>query len=166
MCVCRVLFIQKPSEVLCGFFVCMLFTAPSAAPQNPTSTTLNATAIQVQWEVVPEIDQNGIITFYEVQIDPAQFQDVSYVNVSEGSELVLVFDELEEFVEYNFTIRAYTSAGPGPFSDITTSRTDEAGEGNACGNVGKVVYCLRMFTALFFPLSKWCIFTCWSLLNK
>ena len=107
------------------------FPAPAAAPQNPSSTTLNATAIQVQWGVVPEIDRNGIITFYEVQIDPARFQDVRYENVS-SPELVLVVGGLEEFVKYNFNISAYTSAGPGPFSVITTSTTDPAGEWNAC----------------------------------
>ena len=107
------------------------FPAPVAAPQNPSSATLNATAIQVQWEEVPKIDQNGEIIYYEIRVAPAQFQDVSYVNVS-GSELVLVIDGLEEFVEYSFTIRAYTIAGPGPFSVVTTSTTDEAGEWNAC----------------------------------
>ena len=109
----------------------LAFSAPAAAPQNPSSTTLNATAIQVQWEEVPEIDQNGEIIYYEVRVDPAQFQDIRYESVS-GSELVLVVDELEESVEYNFTIRAYTNAGPGPFSIVTTNTTDEAGEWNAC----------------------------------
>ena len=108
-------------------FVCTLFPAPAAAPHNLTSTTINATAIQVQWEPVPEIDRNGQIISYEVRVDHAGFQNVSYVNVS-GSELVLVVDGLEEFVEYNFTIRAYTIAGPGPFSVITTSTTNQAGK--------------------------------------
>ena len=83
---------------------------------------------------MPEIDQNGIITHYEVRIEPAQFQSVKYENVS-GSELVVVVDELEEFVKYNFTVRAYTIAGPGPLSVITTSTTDQAGEWNACAIV-------------------------------
>ena len=83
---------------------------------------------------MPEIDRNGIITFYEVRVDSAQFQNISYVNVS-GSKLVLVVDGLEQFVEYNFTIRAYTIAGPGPFSVFTTSTTDQAGKRNSfeCG---------------------------------
>ena len=81
----------------------------------------------MQWEEVPEIDRNGIITFYEVRIDPAQFQDVSYTNVS-GSELVLVVGGLEEFVEYSFTIRAYTIVGHGPFSVVTINTTNQAGE--------------------------------------
>ena len=71
------------------------------------------------------MDQNGEIIFYEVRIDPAQFQDVSYVNVS-SSELMLVVVGLEEFVEYSFTIRAYTIIGPGPYSVVTTSTTDPA----------------------------------------
>ena len=79
----------------------------------------------MQWEEVPEIDQNGEIILYEARIDPAQFQDASYVNVS-SSELMLVVGGLEEFVEYSFTIRAYTIVGPGPYSVVTTSTTDPA----------------------------------------
>ena len=118
---------QQQRRFYVELFVCTLFPAPAAAPQNTSSTTINDTAIRVLWEEVPEIDRNGIIIYYEVRVDPAQFQDVRYVNVS-GSELVLMVDGLEEFVEYNFTVRAYTVAGPGPFGDITTDITDEASE--------------------------------------
>ena len=35
---------------------------------------------------------------------------------------------LEEYVEYNITVRAYTSVGPGPYSDPPiTERTMEDG---------------------------------------
>ena len=71
------------------------------------------------------MDQNGEIIFYEVRIAQAQFKLVSYMNVS-SSELMLVVDGLEEFVEYSFTIRAYTIVGPGPYSAVTTSTTDPA----------------------------------------
>ena len=105
----------------------------------------------MQWEAVPEIDQNGQIIAHEVRFGPAhtvwfsaldqygrliteevrvglaQLENVSYMNVS-GSDLVLVVDGLEEFVEYDFDVRAYTIAGPGPHSVITTSTTDQAGE--------------------------------------
>ena len=133
-CLCRLE--HKKQETIGDFArTCPFpFTAPTATPQNPLSTTLNATAIQVQWETVPEIDRNGIITFFEVRVHPVQFQDISYINVS-GSELVLVVGGLEEFVEYSFTIRAYTIAGPGKFSDVTTSTTNQAGKRNACGCV-------------------------------
>ena len=128
VCICIALFIpvmnMKTSNTEVLF---LLFPAPAAAPQNPSSTTLNATAIQVQWEQVPEIDRNGEIIYYEVRVDPAQFQSISDVNVS-GAELEVMVDGLEEFVQYNFTLRAYTSAGPGPFSNVTTNTTDQAGE--------------------------------------
>ena len=71
------------------------------------------------------MDQNGEIVLYEVRIDPAHVHDVSYLNVS-SLELVLVVYGLEEFVEYSFTIRAYTIVGPGPYSVVTTSTTDPA----------------------------------------
>ena len=87
---------------------------------------------------MPEIDQNGQLISYEVRVDPAHFQNVSYVNVS-GSELALVVDGLEEFVEYNFTIRAYTITGPGPFSVFTTSTTDQAGK-KVHLNVEEIMY--------------------------
>ena len=130
MCLCLVLIIQRQGRFYIGLFVYSLYPAPAAAPRNPTSVTINATAIQVQWEPVPEIHRNGRIIYYEVRVDPGQFQDVSYVNVS-GSELVVVVGGLEEFLEYAFTIRAYTVAGLGPFGVVTISTTDEAGKRNA-----------------------------------
>ena len=34
---------------------------------------------------------------------------------------------LEDYVEYNISVRAYTSVGPGPYSDPVTVRTSEDG---------------------------------------
>ena len=36
---------------------------------------------------------------------------------------------LQEFTEYNISVRAYTSVGPGPYSEEVTNRTFEDGEG-------------------------------------
>ena len=81
----------------------------------------------MQWEEVTEIYHNGEIILYEMQVDPAEIEDVSYVNVS-GSELVLLVGGLEEFVEHSFTVQAYTIAGPGSFSAVTISTNDRASE--------------------------------------
>ena len=35
---------------------------------------------------------------------------------------------LEEYAEYNLSVRAYTSAGPGPYSAGVVERTDTDGE--------------------------------------
>ena len=85
--------------------------------------------IRVTWEEVPEIDQDGDIILYEVQYKPLETFDgtlmVETANVSNSSILEVVLMDLEEDVDYNITIRAYTSVGPGPFSPVVMNRTFE-----------------------------------------
>ncbi len=40
----------------------------------------------------------------------------------------IILEALEEFVEYNISVRAYTNDGPGPYSVGTVVRTLEHGE--------------------------------------
>ena len=44
-----------------------------------------------------------------------------------GSVTEITLTGLQEFVEYNISVRAYTSVGPGPFSPIEVVQTAEAG---------------------------------------
>ncbi len=46
------------------------------------------------------------------------------MNVS-GSVMSVVFSNLEEFVNYTISIRAYTSEGVGPYSEEVTLMTPE-----------------------------------------
>ena len=103
-----------------------LLSAPNGSPQNPTALTVSSTAIQVQWEQVPEVLQNGDITRYEIRVYPAKFQAMSNIIVLSPS-LNMVISGLEEYVDYTFAIRAYTKVGSGPFSGNTTNRTNIAG---------------------------------------
>ena len=80
------------------------------------------------WEEVPAIDENGIITNYQVQFEPLQFTETLMTSTVNTTDLSIVIDSLEEYVEYNISIRAYTSVGPGPYSDPVTERTLEDGE--------------------------------------
>ena len=91
---------------------------------------LSSTEIQVSWEEVPAIDQNGIITMYEIQYEPLEtFEDQISTNTSTTMMLTAILTGLEEYVEYNITVRAYTSVGPGPYSDSPiTEKTDEDGK--------------------------------------
>ena len=106
-------------------------TAPAAPPQNVTASAVSSTEIEVLWEEVAAIDQNGVITMYEIQFVPLETfggQITSdTVNTSNGSVLMMVLTGLEEYVEYNISVRAYTSAGPGPYSDGVVERTDTDG---------------------------------------
>ena len=75
------------------------------------ASALSSTEIQVSWSEVPSIDQNGVITMYEVFYDGTFNGSVFTVGVSVN------ITGLEEFVVYNISVRAYTSVGSGPFID-------------------------------------------------
>ena len=93
---------------------------------------MSSTEIVVLWDEVPAIDENGVITMYEIQFVPLETfggQITSdTVNTSDGSVLMMVLTGLEEYVEYNISVRAYTSVGPGPYSDPVPERTNTDGK--------------------------------------
>ncbi len=94
------------------------------------------------WRDVQEIDRNGVIVAYEVLYVPLnQFNGIlvqGVVSVS-ASNRSTVLRGLEEYVQYNITVRARTSVGPGPYSTSITGRTLQD---------GKVVYYL-LFGCLY-----------------
>ena len=60
-----------------------------------------------------------VITLYEVKYTwPLQSGQlgISYMNTS-GAQTQLVLGALQECVQYNISVRAYTSQGPGQFSE-------------------------------------------------
>ena len=77
------------------------------------------------WVEVPAIDRNGIITNYEVELESLQFTKTLMTSTLNTTNLSIVIDSLEEYIEYNISVRAYTSVGPGPYSDPVTERTLE-----------------------------------------
>ena len=109
----------------------MLFqSAPAAPPQNPTVTDVYSTAIGLMWEEVPAMEQNGIITEYEVQYRQSTFESIPLtqsVNVS-APTLTLNLTGLEEDVNYSIRIRAFTAVGPGPYTIDINSTTSQDGE--------------------------------------
>ena len=92
--------------------------------------TSSSTAILVTWDPVPEIDRNGIITQYEVEFNQSTFNEISTSNLTttNGPQLMVELEGLEEYVEYSVRVRAYTSVGPGPFSAAVVNRTLEDGK--------------------------------------
>ena len=86
----------------------------------------------VTWEEVPAIDQNGVITAYEIEYSPLETCDDKPIlpmafNSTDLSMLSTVLANLQEYVKYYINIRAYTSVGPGPYSDMIAERTLEDG---------------------------------------
>ena len=74
------------------------------------------------------MDQNGIITMYEVMYQPLETFNgnirTQTMNVS-GREMSVFLIELQEFVNYTISVRAYTSVGAGCYSDEVTVMTLE-----------------------------------------
>ena len=81
------------------------------------------------WEEVVPIDQNGVITMYQVLYQPLETFGGAIgpltVNVT---ELTADLTDLEEYVNYTISVRAYTSAGEGPYSDGVIVITLEGGK--------------------------------------
>ena len=77
------------------------------------------------WEEVPAIDENGIIISYEIQFEPLEFTSVLMTDTINATILSVVITGLQEYVEYNISVRAYTIIGPGPYSIPVTERTLE-----------------------------------------
>ena len=81
----------------------------------------------VTWDEIPGLDRNGIIIDYEVEIEPLDFPADIMTDILTTTNLSILVTGLEEFVNYNISVRAYTSVGPGPYSDPVTERTFEDG---------------------------------------
>ena len=101
-------------------------------PPNVQATAISSTEIMVTWDEIPGLDQNGNITDYEVQIEPLDFPANISVDLLNTTGLQENATNLEEFVNYNISVRAYTSVGPGPYSDPVTVRTFEDGNVHIC----------------------------------
>ena len=81
------------------------------------------------WEEVVPIDQNGVITMYQVLYRPLEtFGGTIGPMTVNVTELTADLTDLEEYVNYTISVRAYTSAGEGPYSDGVVELTDEDSE--------------------------------------
>ena len=102
-------------------------SVPAAPPENVQAFVISSTEILVSWSEVPELDQNGVIINYEVQLEPLDFPANISVDLVNTTSLQERSTDLEEFVSYSIIVRAYTSVGPGPYSNPVTERTSEDG---------------------------------------
>ena len=99
---------------------------PAIAPLNVMSQILSSMSIYVTWEEVPPIDRNGIITEYEVLYVPLEtFDEAISADVVNTTDLSYLLVNLQEYVSYNISVRAYTSVGSGPYSVPITNQTLE-----------------------------------------
>ena len=93
------------------------------------ATVVSSTEIMVTWDIVPEIDQNGVITMYEVLYVPLEtFDGMIGIDMMLVESTSFLIRDLQEYVDYNVSVRAYTSVGAGPYSTGMIVRTLEDGK--------------------------------------
>ena len=92
------------------------------------ATVISPTKIMVTWDIVSEIDQNGVITMYEVLYVPLEtFDGAIEENTTNVTGRIATLTDLQEYVNYTISVRAYTSVGAGPYGDGVIEMTNEAG---------------------------------------
>ena len=101
-------------------------TVPAAAPLNVMSQVLSSTSINISWDEIPPFDTNGIITMYEVLLEPLNtFNGSIGAEADNTTDLYYLLVGLQEYVIYNISVRAYTRVGFGPYTVPITNRTLE-----------------------------------------
>ena len=106
------------------------YSVPSIAPRNISAMAVSPTTISVQWETVNPIDENGDIIAYEIMYTPQRtFNGLIKTSMTNVSEFDLSgnLTDIQEYVNYNISVRAYTSIGAGPYSNSVTILTPEDG---------------------------------------
>ncbi|CAI8005516.1 Receptor-type tyrosine-protein phosphatase F [Geodia barretti] len=97
-----------------------LEAAPSAAPLAVQAFPNSSYNITILWSPPPEIDRNGVIIYYEIQLteteNGTEFQWTS-------PELTTTRGSLHPHFHYEFRVAAHTSIGTGPFSAVETVQT-------------------------------------------
>ena len=90
-----------------------------------TAASLSSTTINVTWEEVLPCDRNGVIITYEVVFEPLETFGQLTSDISNTSDLSILLEDLHPFVNYNISVRAYTSEGSGPFSEDIVEITQQ-----------------------------------------
>ena len=88
-----------------------------------------STSIRVTWREVPSLDQNGIIITYEVLLVPMEtFGGILTEQQLNSTNFSVVVTDLQEFLNYRVSVRAYTMVGPGNYSNAIIRMTLEDGK--------------------------------------
>ena len=121
------LFVSSKSILLrnkCALNVFFSLSAPDGAPENVTGQSSSSTSILVMWGEVPAVEQNGIITGYNITYHSQTENNNGSVSVgANGRETILT--NLSEYVNYSIAVSASTVKGAGPASKPIVVTTDQ-----------------------------------------
>jgi receptor-type tyrosine-protein phosphatase Q len=103
--------------------VTTLSTAPTGPPQNIFALEVDESSITLTWDPPPASEQNGVITYYSINMTTGEGDMLSFRTSSNE----FTVSGLEPYKVYYFTLAAETESGQGPFSSSMPFRTGEAG---------------------------------------
>ena len=82
------------------------------------SATSTSSGITVQWEMVPCIHRNGVITSYSVQYEVVGSGSPQTVPVSGGDTVMTVIHDIESSTTYSIQVAAVNGELIGPYSNV------------------------------------------------
>ncbi|KAG8516839.1 Contactin-3 [Galemys pyrenaicus] len=108
---------------------------PTAAPERVSASSLSSSEIQVSWAPAPWEPGNGRLLGYQVRYWADGEEDSSGQVQVAGDETAARLRGLRSQRAYHASVRAYNSAGPGPFSAAVNATTQKTPPSRPPGNV-------------------------------
>ncbi|EDL91459.1 rCG56294, isoform CRA_b [Rattus norvegicus] len=109
---------------------------PTVAPSHISAHSLSSSEIEVSWNTIPWKSSNGRLLGYEVRYwnNGGEEESSSKVKVA-GNQTSAVLRGLKSNLAYYTAVRAYNTAGAGPFSATVNATTKKTPPSQPPGNV-------------------------------
>ena len=98
----------------------MVYTDPSAIPNEIRSSFTNATSVLVEWDAIPFQDQNGPNFMYQLTING--------MNDTNTADTSFTFTDLTPCTDYNISLTTLNDVGTYPGSVFVEVTTDFQGK--------------------------------------
>ncbi|XP_074168297.1 contactin-3 [Rhinolophus sinicus] len=108
---------------------------PTVAPSHVSAQSLSSSEIQLSWSAIPWKLTNGHLLGYEVRIWTSGEEDAASRVTVAASRTSATLRGLRSNLAYHGAVRAYNSAGAGPFSATVTATTRKTPPSQPPGNV-------------------------------
>ena len=95
-----------------ALILCLCVLVPSDAPRNLRALVVAENSISIQWDEIECLDQNGIITRYDISLDGSPLAS------TDARQFMLT--GLSPSTNYTITVSGVNGAGSGPPSSIVT----------------------------------------------